>query len=136
MCQGPFHPGEEALLPVMLPQQACREPWKSLAVLVPGPLMRHPLLRTTEPAELGEDRNGRDGLPLVLSKHVPVFGYFINKEDMWGRSLGINDPGGQANFRKHLERSEGRNNTAYSPPQSSGPQGCSNVLGQEWLPKR
>lgn len=102
------------LLPVVLPQQGCGEPWKSLAELVPGPLMRHPLLLATEPAELGEDRNGRDGPLLVLSKHVPVLGYFTSKEDMWGRSPGVIDP--QADFRKHLECSEGRNHTAHSPP--------------------
>lgn len=61
----PFIQGEEVLLPVMLPQQAYREPWKSLTVLAPCPLMRHPLLHAIEPAELGEGRNGRDGPSLV-----------------------------------------------------------------------
>lgn len=68
----------------------------------------HPLLRVIGPAELGEDRNGRDGSFLVLIKHVPVLGYITSKEDIWRRSLGINVPRDQDNCRKHLELSRGK----------------------------
>lgn len=55
----PFIQGEEALLPVMLSQHACAEPWKSLAVLVPRPLMRHVILSF---ASLGQQSWGRTGM--------------------------------------------------------------------------
>lgn len=113
-----------------LSKPAEREPWKSLTLLVPCPLMRHPLLHATEPAKLGEDRNGRDGPPLVLTKHVPVLGYLTSKEDVGRRSSEISDPQAKQTLGSTLNWSEGRNSTAYSLPQNSSPWGYSKMLGK------
>ena len=42
-------------------------------------------------------------------------------------------PGAKITVGSTLNCPEGRNNTAHSAPQSSGPWGYSNMLGHEWL---
>lgn len=111
----PFIQGEEALLPVMLPQQAYGEPWKSPAVLVPlsSPASSS---QATRAAELGEGRNGRDESLLVLTKHVTVFGHLESEEDVWGRSTGTDDPWAMQTLGSTLNYSEERNSPAHSAP--------------------
>lgn len=80
------------------------------------PRLRHPLLQATMAAELGEGRNGRDEPLLVLTKHITVLGHLESEEDVWRRSLGINDPWAMQTLGSTLNYSEERNSAAHSPP--------------------
>lgn len=117
--------GEEVLFPVMLPQQAPGQPWKSLSALVP------PSSRASSsfvpPSQQSWGRVGMGGVsPPSFDQTCPSPWLPCKQGGCVVEVLGDYWPQGHASFRKHLELLRGRE--CHGPLTPLRGQGLGNVV--------